>query len=695
MNNNPFSITKANDLTDAQINSLWVDVKADQGFGTLFDAGKFTSPMPTFILGGKGSGKTHLMRYASFPLQRIRFFEQGRPILDGLKHDGYVGVYVRCSGLDTGRFQGKGQTDEAWAEIFSYYLELWLGQSLLDVVAQVLVDEGIQVVEPRLCEGVSELFDDDRATANTLVDLCRDLNSRRKRLDYEVNNAAFTGNLSPGIALTRGRLIFGVPRLVSDLVPALSAVQFCYQIDEFENLTESQQVHVNTLVRERESPATFKIGARQFGVRTHRTLSADEVNLRDSEFDELRLDRRFRENEGRYRDLVDRLVERRLDEFRANAPVKAGVVRLKDWFEEPDVDWSSDLLLGIFASSEGKDRPHFQSLRRALQAGFEFSAAPGVVGDISIENIISGLSVPQSPLLEKLNILILYGEWSRGRDLISATQAIHRNCGAFQKGEQLGPYGDKLKRYKSDLVAQLLRENGRKQIYAGLSNFVRMSEGQPRALITLLKHTYDWALFEGEKPFVEGIISYNAQSRGAASSAEWFYNSMMKAGADGRDILIAIDRLSQLFRINRFSDNVRECSLIGFSASLINVSGRAATVLNQAADRSFLVEVEGGQQERNSEQVTKKLQLNRMLVPRWALATARRGIIPFDRKEVEAIFDPDQEESFTELRREWEARASAPLFGKKRGRPMVPADTDADAEADAARGEGQTDLFDR
>jgi len=442
-------------------------------------------------------------------------------------------------------------------------------------------------------------------------------------------------------------------------------------------------------VRERESPATFKVGARQFGIRTHRTLSAGEINLRDSEFDELRLDRRFRENEARYRDLVDRLVDRRLEVFRVNAPVKTGDNRLKDWFDEPDLDWRSAVLLEVCGAETKAGRPHIRTLRQALRSGFELSAAPGVDGDAAIEQIIVGLTVQHSPLLEKLNTLILYGEWSRGRDLIAATRSIHQECEAFQKGKQVGAYAEKLKRYKSDLVAQLLRESGQKQIYAGLSNFVRMSEGQPRALITLLKHTYDWALFQGEKPFVEGKISYHAQSRGAVSSAEWFYNSMMKAGADGRDILIAIDRLSQLFRINRFSNNVRECSLVGFSASLINVSPKAVEVLSHAADRSFLVEVEGGQQERNSEQVTKKFQLNRMLVPRWALGTARRGIIPFTRSEVEAIFDPDREEAFADLQRQWELRASAPLFGKTRRRSIRSAD------ADNGESDGQTDLFDR
>lgn len=118
---NPFSLTKANDLSDDQIQELWVDIAPPDSPDSLFSAGRFASPMPTFILGSKGSGKTHLMRYASFALQKKRFERNGFSPLAGARGDGYVGIYTLCSGLETGRFQGKGQSEEAWLEVFSYY----------------------------------------------------------------------------------------------------------------------------------------------------------------------------------------------------------------------------------------------------------------------------------------------------------------------------------------------------------------------------------------------------------------------------------------------------------------------------------------------------------------------------------------------------------------------------------------------
>src|SRR5580658_7677338 len=117
---NPFDVTKAVDFNDEQINKYFVDMPAG-GFAAMANP---RSPMPMLIMGGKGSGKTHLMRYFSYPLQKLRH----QANLIRLREEGYLGIYLRCGGLNAARFRGKGQTEEAWDAVFAYYMELWLGQ---------------------------------------------------------------------------------------------------------------------------------------------------------------------------------------------------------------------------------------------------------------------------------------------------------------------------------------------------------------------------------------------------------------------------------------------------------------------------------------------------------------------------------------------------------------------------------------
>jgi len=674
---NPFNITKANDLTDAQIEALWVDVRSEEADTALLSALRPASPMPMFVLGGKGSGKTHLLRYCSWPIQKIRYLQNGLGLLAGVARDGYIGVYVRCSGLNSGRFARKRQDDDVWREVFSYYVELWLAQQALAVAAELVGDAGIGEGEIKLCAAIGDLFDRLPPPAATISDLLIHVRGLQRNLDYLVNNATFTGELPIDVQATRGRLIFGIPAALAAAIPALSGISFVYQLDEFENLTEDQQRHVNTLVREREAPATFKIGGRQFGVKTQSTFSGGEENLRDSEYEELRLDEQFRSNTKVYQELARKLAARRLSQsVGASEPDGSDDLgSLGSWFEQPDLGWRSAYFRELSPQPEPSDREHFVKLRRQLAGAIRDGSAVGVNGGEDSARICLELSVSEYPLLEKVNLLYLYQEWAKGRNLSEAAVSIAGRCDAFLAAPEGGSaYAIKLGHFKADLVAQMIRENRPRQGYAGVDTFVRMSEGLPRAFITLLKQTYDWSVLQREQPFINGRISLEAQRRGAVSASEWFYNSMTKAGGDGPLILSAIDRLGQLFRLHRFSDKPIESSLIGFSLKMSDAEEEARHVVSVARSRSFLVEVFGGQRDRNSSDPTAKLQLNRMLAPRWDLPTSRRGIVPFSAAEVNAIFCQDRAGEFEAMRRDWAAKLNAPF--------RLRSDLDAWADAD-------------
>ncbi len=72
-------------FSDREINALWVDIASGDGFWKL---AKLTSPMPMYILGSKGSGKTHLMKYFSYPVQKLR---HAKGVVEGVQQDGYLG----------------------------------------------------------------------------------------------------------------------------------------------------------------------------------------------------------------------------------------------------------------------------------------------------------------------------------------------------------------------------------------------------------------------------------------------------------------------------------------------------------------------------------------------------------------------------------------------------------------------------
>lgn len=669
---NPFNITKAVDFSDQEINDYWVDIPSGEGFAAM---AKPTSPMPMFILGGKGSGKTHLMRYFSYALQHIR---HGQDVVSGIQKDGYIGIYLRCGGLNSARFRDKGQTEETWADVFAYYMELWLSQLVLGTVLNAV--GGTSELRDRESGLVAELSASihlgKRASPTSLSGLNTLLRELQQELDGVVNNSAISRTLSVHIAVTRGDLVFGIPKAIAANLPSFRDCLFLYLIDEFENLSESQQKYVNTLLRERPSPCSFKIGARMYGVRTFSTYSADEDNKEGSEFEVLRLDAILRGNRH-YGDFAKRLIAKRLAEFKRapsdSATLDAMTESLDECFEEPpESQFSTADTAYVIEKYSGRERPYFKALRRHLEQGIVAGANPGLKQLTDIDKTLSLLQCPDLPLLEKLNLFLFYKDWSSKKPLLEVARVIADECADhITGGIEKGRYQRTLLHFKADLLAQMYRETDQRQPYVGLKTFIEISSGLPKNLLILLKHIFAWATFNGEQPFRGNPISIRSQQVGVLEASEWFYRDARMIGRDGQLVMDSINRLGTLFRGIRFSEKPSECSCSTFSADVSRSSEAARRVLDLAEKWSLLIDV-GGQRDRNTDRIDAKYQLNRILAPRWDLSIYRRGVLALTTTEVNSVFDPEHVNEFDSLRETRVARMSAPFFGRRLRAVTVP-----------------------
>jgi hypothetical protein len=662
---NPFQITKSNDLTDEQIDQFWVTAGVEDGVTGL---PRPTSRMAMFILGGKGSGKSHLMRYYSFPVQLIRHRRRHSELADTVLADGYVGIYARCGGLNAQRFEGKRQPDEKWRALFAYYFELWVAHETLTATETLLSVVGTTADQEReIAKEIMSLFDKPTGDCSSIAEIQQLIAKLRRDLDYAVNNAAIHNELSAEVLVTRGNLFFGIPRLICEKVDRLKDMIFVYMLDEFENFTVPQQIYINTLIRERQGPTAFRVGARLYGIRTRETLSGGERNLEGSEYEELRLDERFRKNDRGYEAFAFNLLARRISAARNGDGWEPEVSRLEHLFEEPDLSIDSEFLRSICPFGSVENRPHMVSFHRKLVQGIDNEVVVGPRKESDAKEIIESISFPESPLIEKICILYLYQQWFRWVNLMEAVKFARDSAKSYLEGSRASNFDEFIRKHKGDMVAQLLRENGRQQIYAGLRSFIRMSEGLPRSLITILKHVYDWSVYTQERPFQGGRISIKAQQSGVVEAADWFLDQMLEPGDDGIRVRSAVERMSQLCRINRFADKPVETSLVAFSVDEIQLLPEALRILAIGRNTSVLIDVARGQRERNSEQVTSKVELNLMLAPRWDLPIARRGVAPLSSDEANCVLVLEQRNRFGALSKTWEAKMSAPFFGRPRG----------------------------
>jgi hypothetical protein len=657
---NPFNITKAVDYSDEEINKYWVDIPGGNGFA---DIVKPKSPMPMIILGGKGSGKTHIMRYFSFNLQKIRYQQN---LISSIKQDQYIGVFMRCGGLNSGKFSGQSQTSDAWKNIFSYYIELWLSQLIINIIDDIFHNSKQEVLsEENICKQILNLLDKEiESPPNNFIGVKQLLQKLQKEVDYEVNNCAITGaKISEmRILASPGNLIFGIPKILSSAVDELKDVQFILLIDEYENLLEYQQQYINTLIREREAPVSFRIGARWYGMKTYNTFSGDESLKEGSEYEKIVIDQLLRDRNHDYEKFAKRICVSRLNEagFAVN---EQDLRNINSYFEEFDID-------KFFAKLKVKEHrerySYFINLRNELIKKVE---------DEKISQIINNLTYNNSPLLERTNVFLFYRAWKDGYDLLASSEKIKEECeafNAFPTDTRMAHYKI-LSKYKSDIVDQLHRETREDLPYNGFEKLVKMSAGIPRLLLIMLKHAYRWSIYNGENPFKTNPISENSQHKGLEDAIKWFLDDARVPGPEGKIISDSINRIGKLIHEIRFSDLPPECSLCSFSIDELDISGQIERSLMYLEQYSYLIKVSDGR-EKNSSVHRVTYQINGLIAPNWELPIYRRGILHLKKEEVAAIFGASEDSEYGRIRLERLQKYNAPfnLVKQRRSEKKIP-----------------------
>lgn len=645
---NPFSLTYSAHMSDAQIQKLWVQL-------TAADIQKIKARNAVIVTGGKGCGKTHLLRFHSFPLQQMRYSTNGMPANEGVKQDGYIGIYMRCGGLMASRFSGKGYKGEMWETLFEYSLELFLAENLLQTILTVLGDKQLSedaslMISELIADSKPEDFQTTKSTRQYILNI-------RASLDYSINNCVFDTSITDTkIRINRGDLLFKVPEIFSKEDECLEDILFIYLIDELENFTETQQKFVNTLMREKSGPTSFKTGIRRYGVKTMKTLSDDEELIEGSEYEWLPLDEAFRGNTSTYRKFSYEILQNRLEQCtNRKIIVKNPREWASDLFETYNTNWdSSDISRIISVRVEKKKK-----LEDAHFSLFQKNLKKHKIADTKLsEQISKNLRFENFPVLEKVNIINFQKQFRESTDPIKLSQTLRKDCETFIKNTSKSTSTFRTwDHYNHDVIDQLLRDYELDPFYLGIDVFVEMSEGMPRNLINILKHVYNWATFKDRNPLDgNSKTSAEVQQKAVVKASDWAYQDMRKAGSDLPLLKTSISRLANLFKTNHYSDRPSECSLISFATDLSAVSPEARRLITIAENRSLLIRVDKGHKDKNDGFEVFKYRLSKMLCPRWGLPISGGGTKEIQPKEINVIFDPTNhpEQEFRELLAEWQ-----------------------------------------
>lgn len=224
------------------------------------------------IVGGRGCGKTTLLRYFCHATQ----FSAKRPRLpaDAVSH---IGVYWRADTNFLNSFAGGEQNPDTWRAAFEHLLACELGQEIIQSLRNLNCNPERQQEYGHLDTlNLSAVQDFDEGLGCSLTDLARTLQKSRRAMSVWVNN--LDTKPKPTFLPAQSFLQTLVETLQEQL-PYIKSSTFAVFIDEYENLRGEQQQFINGLLKHGSPPLLFNIAMKRNSWHTKQTVGAESIQL--------------------------------------------------------------------------------------------------------------------------------------------------------------------------------------------------------------------------------------------------------------------------------------------------------------------------------------------------------------------------------------------------------------------------------
>lgn len=427
---------------------------------------------PCVLMGGRGTGKTTVLRGLSYKGQ----YALNNDDIDKFDLNSYVGVYFRCDTNHVHAFNGKGIDNETWMKIFAHYFNLILTSEILEFVAwhkELKPDD--EVLPERACclIATSLHLGDDISDYKKLMDV---LETAMYKFQADINNIA-DGNM-PMLSLAGDPI-----KIVTEQAEKLRQFRdktFYLLIDEYENLLDSQQQIVNTLLKHVPQSYTIKIGVREMGWRVKHTMNPQESVIDPADYVLF--------------NIVDEFTDETPDKFESFAR-NVYQLRIKDLLEEDGVEFDIEQALGNLPYEE-----------EAVKLGVEQTSL--------YKNILeyekkSGMDLDVSPLYK-----FFLSYWSENHKLMFKDEIAD-----YLSNTKI--WNTRYENYKYSLLFKIRTGRGSggiQKYYAGWSTFVKLANGNIRYLMELVYRSYYLYLQEGGD--IAKPVSADIQTK-AARNVGW------------------------------------------------------------------------------------------------------------------------------------------------------------------------------
>lgn len=532
---NPFSEFDTNVMTAEQISELFTE---PYDSFTIPESKIIEDKSPIIFIGGRGTGKTMLLRQFSYNVQKI--IQTEKNYLEKVKQTKYIGIYFRIDKplLQSLSLLGRMTSLENFEEaIFTHFFELTIFKEYLEII-KILEKDLILETNEVLYDGIlSELLNIFPLPKQVICDSIDDLlqfviDEINYIWDFQSEKAIDIDNtvrFSPKCNLIlQGRLSDEFCKTKTFHLLGLKDISILLLIDEFESFSKKQQTVINAAMRyNKEYGIRLRIGMRPYGFKTYDTVNSEDFIKEGRDYSKIEFDNPLvkKNNNKNYFELIKRVASKRL----ASVPMFVGKNIVEILGDEEDLE------------SEAKDivKGNTKHIEMYLKEINKLHVFNKILELDSLKNIRD-----DNPLYEMECLRLLL----KGESLEYVEKALNDYKNKIKSDEAKKFSDDYDKKYRLAFVFVLCSIYKReKKAYYGFSDYCYLSSGIIGSFIELCRRAFDLAYFKDRVNLNQGIISKEIQTDAAYEYAYSERDMICRIAEHGKKLEIFVNNLGNAF----------------------------------------------------------------------------------------------------------------------------------------------------
>jgi len=590
----------------------------------------------TIVKGGRGSGKTMFLKYHCYP---TIFSKNKKELLKSELTD--IGVYWRPD-TDFANMITKNYLDKNWKVAFDAYIGLSIFSEFSKLITTFIasnykdknhINSAKTLMIP---DDFKMLFDlEEICTVSSFDKVCQ---KYRSLLNDWLN---YPEGEPPIIFGAKEKLLYFINTVLKSIEPFKSTT-FHIFIDEFENLSNEQQILINSWIKHSSDPLIFHIAYKK-----HYKVTSD------TESDEKIVD----VNDYRIIDL-EKLYE---DNFEILAS-EIILSKLYSYFDEEQVYNLSDIKI-----IENRRDDNYQNKIKDI--------VKKIFPSLSISELVIELFKDKA-LVSKLKKLIEDGLKSKKSNLDyklfvdinkkeeSLINGILLNRKSINPDELLKHFEDKNKIYYKDYINNNLLgsilllytsyQNKTCPYYAGFERFIVLSQDNIRHLLELCHQSIiEYERIENFKQItIENFsIPLAVQTKAVRNTSKTQIDKIANLGRYGKDLQKIVIRLGKIFLLSqkRNSQSMSEVNQFTIKGYEIHASDEdGERLINECKIWGILKEEDNNKQTTDKDNARYLYILHPIFAPYFGISYRKKRKIDLSYEEFKNIFI-DKEEEYQKL----------------------------------------------